>query len=132
MSGWRRVLSVSQRRAHQQRGVTLIETMVAMAVLMTGIAAVFGMAARISQANRINKTETIASDIFAAVAAQIADAQCDYVPNSAPLVVNPLTTDPAFLPPYGGGTISHSPTVRSTWWVKTTVGCLPRQGPRCP
>ena len=60
-----------------QRGVTLIETVIAMFVLVTGIAAVFGMASHVHHANRSLAFQTQSVDVFSRLTAQFRDARCD-------------------------------------------------------
>ncbi len=62
----------------------------ALAVLATGIAAVFGMAINVSNANRTMVFQTRSLDAFARLSAQIENAQCDFDPTAPAL----LTTDP--------------------------------------
>jgi prepilin-type N-terminal cleavage/methylation domain-containing protein len=87
------------RRA--RRGITLIETMIALAVLAVGIAAVFGMVVHVSRANRTMLLQTRSVDAFAQISAEIQNAKCDYDPTAAPLVpgsVDPTRTDPGLIP----------------------------------
>jgi type II secretory pathway pseudopilin PulG len=77
-----------RRRSHRERGVTLVETMIALIVLSTGVAAVFGMVTHVTTANRSLTFQANSLDVFARVAAQIQDTQCDF-PTTGPPVIDP-------------------------------------------
>jgi prepilin-type N-terminal cleavage/methylation domain-containing protein len=85
-----------------QRGITLIETMIALAVLATGIAAVFGMVVHVQKANRTMVLQTRSVDVFAQLVAEIQNARCDYDPTAnpplAPGQVDVARTDPGLVP----------------------------------
>lgn len=80
-----------KRRSNKStRGVTLVETMIALIVLATGIAALFGMATHVQTANRSLSFQTQSVDIFSRLTAQFRDARCDFDPvNPAVLILDP-------------------------------------------
>ena len=99
-----------------QRGITLIETMIALAVLAIGIAAVFGMVVHVSKANRTMLLQTRSGDAFAQLAAEIQNAKCDFNPDVGALAgaVDP-GIDPT-LSPFTGptGSITYVGTTDGT------------------
>jgi type II secretory pathway pseudopilin PulG len=60
--------------------MTLIETMVAVAVLGIGSASLFSLLSGISTTNRRAKFQSTSLDVLAAISAQIRDAACDDTP----------------------------------------------------
>jgi prepilin-type N-terminal cleavage/methylation domain-containing protein len=100
-------------RAHR-RGVTLLESMIALGVFAIGITGVFGLIARVHAGNRSVMAQAGTLDAFALVAAEIRDARCDF-PATMPGVFDPTMTDPA-LQPTGGG------------WIDTPRGAITRVG----
>jgi prepilin-type N-terminal cleavage/methylation domain-containing protein len=83
-------------RRSARRGFTLLEAVIALAVLAAGVAVVFGLAVHVTNANRTLEFQTQSLDAFNAVAAQIKNAQCDYNPLAppGPGAVDVATTDP--------------------------------------
>jgi hypothetical protein len=69
--------------------LTLVETMIALVVLATGIAAIFGMVAHVSRANRTMVLQTRSVDAYAQLAAEIQNAQCDFNPVDGTRIVDP-------------------------------------------
>lgn len=78
--------------------MTLIEAVVAVFVMVTGVAALMGMILNVENANRSLALQHISLDVFAQVSAQIRDAECDLLPGR-PLEAG--SADPAFLPGIG-------------------------------
>lgn len=80
--------------------------MIALAVLVTGIAAVFGMVVHVKTANRTLLMQTRSLDAYARLAAQIQNAQCDYNPLAPPALgsVDTALTDPGLVPTPAPGT----------------------------
>lgn len=115
--------------------MTLIETMLALVVLVTGIAAVFGMANHVQTANNNLKFQTLTLDYFARISAQIRNARCDF-PASLPTVApGDLITDPGLnpglagvAPAFGGWVVA--PTGSITLVGVTDGAALPLTVPR--
>ena len=63
--------------------------MVALVVLVTGIAAIFGMVAHVARANRTMVLQTRSVDAFAQLAAEIQNAQCDFDPVAGTTIADP-------------------------------------------
>ncbi len=80
-----------------RRGMTLIETMMAMGVLTIGMAAIFNMINYVKGANQTLSFQGTALDAFAQVSSQVRDARCDYLANAAVPGIDPLTTDPGLV-----------------------------------
>jgi len=85
-----------------QRGMSLLEAMMAMLVLTIGVAAIFGMINHVQGANRTLSFQNTALDAFALVSAQIRDARCDYLANAAVPGIAPASTDPGLVAGEGG------------------------------
>ena len=77
------------------RGMTLLEALVSVLVLVVGVAALMGMIINVENANRSMALQHNSLDIFARISAQIRDAECDFVPGVG---LSAATSDPAFLP----------------------------------
>lgn len=63
-----------------QRGMTLVETLVAVAVLGLGSASLFSLLTGISTTNRRAKFHSTSIDVLGAFSAQLRDAACDDTP----------------------------------------------------
>lgn len=90
--------SMKRKTTSSRRGVTLIETMVALVVLAIGIAAIFSMVAHVSKANRTMLLQTRSVDAFAQIAAEIQNAQCDFDPGTGTPYVDPGFTTTVPMP----------------------------------
>ena len=75
--------------------MTLLEAVVSVLVVVTGVAALMGMIINVENANRGMALQHNALDIFARLSAQIRDAECDILPGASDLA--PGTSDPMFL-----------------------------------
>lgn len=82
-----------RRSRRQTRGMTLLEAVVALLVMATALAGIFGMINHVEGANRSLSFQNTALDVFARVSAQIRDARCDYDATVVPVALNPATTD---------------------------------------
>jgi prepilin-type N-terminal cleavage/methylation domain-containing protein len=82
------------RRA--QRGMTLIEAVIAVAVLGVGMVALFGMMEWVARATNSLRFDAVATEAYARLAAQIRDATCEFdaADPEAPWAVDP-GIDPA-------------------------------------
>jgi type II secretory pathway pseudopilin PulG len=104
--------SGAQRRAPRgrtgTRGMTLVEALVAMTVLATGVAALFGMINRVQGANRSMAFQTNALDAFSRISAQIRDAEC-VLPNNAPRALNQTVRDPGLAQPLDAWVVAAVP-----------------------
>lgn len=80
------------RRA--SRGMTLLESMIALLVMATGVAGLFGMIKHVQGANQNLAFQNASLDAFARLSAQLRDAQCDYPASMTPIPLVPGTTDP--------------------------------------
>lgn len=87
-------------RRRSARGMTLVEAMVAVVVMSTAIAAIFGMINHVQGANQTLAFQNIALDAFAQISAQIRDARCDY-PAATP-GINAVGTDAGLMAGEGG------------------------------
>lgn len=119
-----------------RRGSTLIEALIAVAVLGIGTAGIAGLITTISGANRRLTFQRRANEVFAQFAAQVSDARCDCVGAScsgADLVRDPRL-DPLFAPAYqypptncgapGASTITMCGDQEN--WIPAVVGAGPR------
>lgn len=86
------------RRA--QRGMTLVEAVIAVLVMTIATAAVFGLINHVQGANRTLSFQNIALDVFARVSAQIRDARCDF-PAATP-GITAVSTDAGLIAGEGG------------------------------
>ena len=75
--------------------MTLLEAVIAVLVMVTGVAALMGMIINVENANRSMALQHNSLDVFARLSAQIRDAECDALPVAG---LGPGTSDPAFLP----------------------------------
>jgi type II secretory pathway pseudopilin PulG len=87
-------MSTAKRMRCERRGMTLLEAVIALLVLSTGVAAVFGMVGRISNANRSMAFQTASLDAFSEISAQIRDARCDIPEGQAMDDFNAALFDP--------------------------------------
>lgn len=76
--------SGGRRGRAPHRGSTLIEALVAIAVLGFGTAGIAGLITTVSGANRRLSFQRRANEVFAQFSAQVADAKCDCVGPSCP------------------------------------------------
>jgi hypothetical protein len=83
---------MKHRARKPRRGVTLVEAMIALTCLAVGIAGVSGILGSVAAANKRAAFHNTALDMFAAFAAQVADAQCDYYQSAGG--ANNLKIDP--------------------------------------
>lgn len=81
-----------------RRGSTLIEALIAVAVLGMGTAGIAGLITTISGANRRLAFQRRANEVFAQFAAQVADAKCDCIGPACPGA--DLDWDPALDPAF--------------------------------
>ena len=95
-------------RRVSERGVTLLEAMIALTVLVTGIAALFGLINHVHSANRTMAYATSSIDVFAQISAQIRDARCDFDADNppGPGTVDAALTDPGLASVLGGAWVS--------------------------
>jgi type II secretory pathway component PulJ len=93
------------------RGMTLMEALMAMTVLATGVAALFGMINRVQGANRSIAFQSDALDAFSRIAAQLRDAEC-VLPNDLPPNLANTVRDPGLDP------------VNGTWIAAPAAGSL--------
>lgn len=77
-----------------KRGLTLVEAVVALLILATGLAALFGMITRVNQANESMALQTLALDAFRRITAQIQDARCDVVAQNTTVGAPTSVVDP--------------------------------------
>lgn len=84
----------SQRR----RGMSLLEALVAVAVLGIGVASIFGLLGHVAHGQRTLSFSAQGTDRFATLAAEIRDARCDYQATNPP---SAFSIDPglALVPP---------------------------------
>lgn len=99
-------------RRRSVRGMTLIEAMVAVVVMTTAIAAIFGMINHVEGANRTIAFQNIALDAFARVAAQVRGARCDYSARAQGATA--ATIDPGLVAAVGGWTGAGGPVAGSS------------------
>lgn len=84
--------------------MTLLEAMVSIFILATGVAALMGMIISVENANKSMALQNASLDVFARVSAQIRDAECDITP---PDPLDPAMADPAFIAGVGLGWIDN-------------------------
>lgn len=94
-----------RRTSRRQRGVTLLEVMMATLILAMGIVATFAMLDRVEGANRSLDLTRTANDAYARLAAQIRDAQCDFDGSLPVPALDATTTDAALFNVIGAGWI---------------------------
>ena len=94
MSTRRSVQRVRRHRA-RMRGMTLLEAVVSVLVVVTGVAALMGMIINVENANRSMALQHASLDIFARLSAQIRDAECDKLPDDP--VLQAANSDPLFV-----------------------------------
>ncbi len=82
----------------KRRGSTLVEALVAIAVLGMGTAGIAGLITTISGANRRLAFQRRANEVFSQFAAQVADAKCDCIGPACPGV--DFDRDPALDPAF--------------------------------
>lgn len=92
--------SKSLEARRRSRGSTLIEALIAVAVLGMGTAGIAGLITTISGANRRLAFQRRANEVFSQFAAQVADARCDCVGPACPGA--DLDLDPALDPGFAG------------------------------
>ena len=95
--------SPSNKPSRQQRGISIIEVMMAAVLLALGVTAMFAMLDRVEGANRSLDFARTANDAYARLAAEIRDAQCDYDGRQVPPVMDGTTTDPGLAAVIGVG-----------------------------
>lgn len=86
-----------RQRSGRQRGMTLLEAMIAVMVLAVGLVGLFGLIEGVQDAHRRSQFDVIALDAFSRLSAQIADAQCDF-PATTPGSLAAATLDPGLNP----------------------------------
>ncbi len=75
--------------------MTLLEAVVSVLVMVTGVAALMGMIINVENANRSMALQHNSLDIFARISAQVRDAECDFLPGTG---LQAGSADPTFLP----------------------------------
>jgi Tfp pilus assembly protein PilV len=119
-----------------QRGVTLLEAVLAIALLAIGIVGVAGLLGNVSAANRKSSFHNYSLDVFTELEAQIQNAACDLSPSASSTFVDPgLTAGGWVIAPVAGSAItfvgvidatmagSTSPVVASYNATRTTFDC---------
>ncbi len=84
-----------RRQSSTTRGMTLLEAVISVLILVIGVAALMGMIINVENANKSMALQHSSLDVFARLSAQIRDAECDFFPVTG---LQPGTSDPAFLP----------------------------------
>lgn len=107
------------RGRRSRRGMTLLESVMAMSILSVGVVAVFGTVRQVTSANRTMAFQSSAVDTLSEVAAQIRDAQCDF-PSEAAIPGAPDFTA-ATIDPGLSGFIDAG-------WVDTSAGPVTGSG----
>ena len=98
------LLNQRRRARRKRRGSTLVEALIAIAVLGFGTAGIAGLITTVSNANRRLAFQRRANEVFSQFAAQVADARCDCVGPNCPGV--DLSQDPALAPAFAGAFIT--------------------------
>jgi type II secretory pathway pseudopilin PulG len=75
-----------------RRGVTLLEAVLAVALLGIGIVGIAGLLGNVSAANRKGAFQNYALDVFTEMEAQIQNAACDVSPSAASTYTDPGLT----------------------------------------
>lgn len=84
---------MTRKSRRAARGMTLLEAIIAVLVLVTGVAALMGMIINVENANRSMALQHASLDILARLSAQIRDAECDFMPAVG---LGAGTSDPTF------------------------------------